>query len=133
MRIYGLVWSQRFARQSDPLPLRWDELLLVDWQQVQPIKISHQQQDTNSKNNYCSDIMGCGSSSPKADMPPGNPEDNPVVYFDITIGGTPAGRIEMTLRADVVPKTAEVRLVTGNLVKQQDYHIANGIWLWACI
>ncbi|KAJ8614205.1 hypothetical protein CTAYLR_001104 [Chrysophaeum taylorii] len=32
---------------------------------------------------------------------------NPVVYFDVTIGGASAGRIEMTLRADVVPKTAE--------------------------
>mmetsp|Transcript_10296 Transcript_10296/g.12491 ORF Transcript_10296/g.12491 Transcript_10296/m.12491 type:complete len:178 (-) Transcript_10296:137-670(-) len=32
---------------------------------------------------------------------------NPVVFFDITIGGENAGRIEMTLRADVVPKTAE--------------------------
>ncbi len=32
---------------------------------------------------------------------------NPVVFFDITIGGAPAGRIEMTLRADVVPRTAE--------------------------
>merc|ERR1711970_327028 len=32
---------------------------------------------------------------------------NPVVFFDMEIGGQPAGRIEMTLRADVCPKTAE--------------------------
>merc|ERR1711977_726575 len=30
-----------------------------------------------------------------------------VVFFDMTIGGQAAGRIEMTLREDVVPKTAE--------------------------
>lgn len=35
--------------------------------------------------------------------------ENPVVFFDITLGGSPKGRIEMELRADVVPKTAEVR------------------------
>ena len=35
--------------------------------------------------------------------------ENPVVFFDITIGGSPKGRIEMELRADVVPRTAEVR------------------------
>ena len=32
---------------------------------------------------------------------------NPVCFFDITADGAPLGRIEMTLRADVVPKTAE--------------------------
>jgi len=40
---------------------------------------------------------------------------NPVVFFDMTIGGAPAGRIEMTLRADVVPLTAQnfLSLCTG--------------------
>lgn len=33
--------------------------------------------------------------------------ENPVVFFDISIGGSLKGRIEMELRADVVPKTAE--------------------------
>lgn len=37
----------------------------------------------------------------------GSGEPNPVVFFDIAIGGSPKGRIEMELRADVVPKTAE--------------------------
>ncbi|KAI8825210.1 peptidyl-prolyl cis-trans isomerase D [Fimicolochytrium jonesii] len=32
---------------------------------------------------------------------------NPRTYFDITIGGTPAGRIVFELYKDVVPKTAE--------------------------
>jgi len=32
---------------------------------------------------------------------------NPKVYFDITIGGSPAGRIVMELFADDVPRTAE--------------------------
>ena len=38
---------------------------------------------------------------------PGPDAKNPVVYLDITIGGEAKGRITVTLRADVVPKTAE--------------------------
>lgn len=31
----------------------------------------------------------------------------PKVFLDVAIGGTPAGRMVIELRADVVPKTAE--------------------------
>ncbi|KAF1850798.1 peptidyl-prolyl cis-trans isomerase H [Cucurbitaria berberidis CBS 394.84] len=33
--------------------------------------------------------------------------DNPVVYFDVAIGGQPAGRIQLELFLDVVPATSE--------------------------
>jgi cyclophilin family peptidyl-prolyl cis-trans isomerase len=35
------------------------------------------------------------------------PGINPVVFLDISIGGSQAGRIEIELRADVAPRTAE--------------------------
>ena len=34
-------------------------------------------------------------------------KQNPVVFFDVSIGGKEAGRIKMELFADVVPNTAE--------------------------
>ena len=37
---------------------------------------------------------------------PPNPK-NPIVFFDITIGSIPAGRIKMELFADIAPKTAD--------------------------
>lgn len=34
-------------------------------------------------------------------------DPNPVCFFDINIDLQPVGRIEMTLRKDIVPKTVE--------------------------
>ena len=34
-------------------------------------------------------------------------QSNPIVFFDISIGGQDMGRIKMELFGDVVPKTAE--------------------------
>jgi len=50
---------------------------------------------------------------------------NPQVYFDMTIGGQEAGRIIMTLRADVVPKTAENFRVLCTGEKGDDFTFAN--------
>lgn len=34
-------------------------------------------------------------------------QPNPVVFFDITLGGEPLGRVQMELFADITPRTAE--------------------------
>ncbi|CAO1598252.1 Peptidyl-prolyl cis-trans isomerase H [Xanthoria calcicola] len=38
---------------------------------------------------------------------PGDGPANPVVFFDLTLGGEPLGRIKMELFANIVPRTAE--------------------------
>ena len=40
-------------------------------------------------------------------MDPLDDGSNPVVFFDIAVGGHPIGRIKMVLFADIVPKTSE--------------------------
>ena len=50
-------------------------------------------------------------------------KSNPIVFFEISIGGKPAGRIEMELRADVVPRTSENfrALCTGERGEKLDF------------
>ncbi|KAL4145837.1 hypothetical protein PRNP1_012137 [Phytophthora ramorum] len=46
---------------------------------------------------------------------PGQRADNPIVFFDVSVGDKTVGRLLIELRADVVPRTAENfrRLCTG--------------------
>mmetsp|Transcript_2530 Transcript_2530/g.7501 ORF Transcript_2530/g.7501 Transcript_2530/m.7501 type:complete len:192 (-) Transcript_2530:94-669(-) len=56
------------------------------------------------------------SAEQSYNLPLGAPnEKNPIVFFDIEVGGASLGRIEMELKADVAPKTAEnfLALATG--------------------
>lgn len=49
---------------------------------------------------------GGGAAAVEWHLRPPNAK-NPIVFFDVTIGSLPAGRIKMELFADIVPKTAE--------------------------
>lgn len=52
-------------------------------------------------------IVDCGSAGEGAIVGPPPPPPCPKVFFDMTAGGDPVGRIIMELRSDVVPYTAE--------------------------
>ncbi|CAH8362898.1 unnamed protein product [Eruca vesicaria subsp. sativa] len=62
--------------------------------------------------------LSSGGGNVEWHVRPPNPK-NPVVFFDVSIGGIPAGRIKMELFADIVPKTAENfrQFSTGELRK----------------
>ncbi|KAI5300981.1 Peptidyl-prolyl cis-trans isomerase H [Ascosphaera atra] len=47
------------------------------------------------------------SAAPKQSPAAASSAANPVVFFDITLGGQPLGRVKFELFADVVPRTAE--------------------------
>lgn len=66
-------------------------------------------------------LYSTNNSSPQvcSKMSDHDKQSNPVVFFDISIGGQSVGRMKMELFANVVPKTAENfrQLCTGELLK----------------
>ena len=50
---------------------------------------------------------GGAAKGPRLSLAQAADESDPTVFFDITLDGEPAGRVEMTLFAKVVPRTAE--------------------------
>lgn len=81
-----------------------------------PKKLQHRNTDTcrreASRELYSLLLMASGGNAAAGTgnvewhVRPPNPK-NPIVFFDITIGTIPAGRIKMELFADIAPKTAE--------------------------
>ena len=51
--------------------------------------------------------MAAPTEAATAVTDPLNDGANPVVFFDVSVGGHPLGRIKMELFANVVPKTTE--------------------------
>lgn len=67
-------------------------------------------------------LFAMGSVAAGDDYKPHHPVNpkNPKVFFDITIGDKPAGRVEMELFADTCPKTAENFLKLCEGTKNKD-------------
>ena len=65
-----------------------------------------QQDSKRSSEVFYLSMAGNTGSGVEWHVRPPNPK-NPIVFFDITIGNIPAGRIKMELFADIAPKTAE--------------------------
>jgi len=54
-----------------------------------------------------SNLQSTTTLSPSSSTTTATLMSNQVVFFDVAIGGRPAGRIEMTLFSDVCPRTCE--------------------------
>lgn len=82
--VFGCIWSTLLDVSGAFGVVERDELELDDFLQ---------QPATTTKN------LSCAMSS--------NTTTRPIVFMDVNIGETPAGRLKMELFSDIVPKTAE--------------------------
>ena len=56
---------------------------------------------------WWSSAGGSGATGPTVSLEDASDPNNPRVFFDVQLGDTPAGRVEMELFATVAPRTAE--------------------------
>ena len=77
--------------------------------------------DTNSVLNHLELETGAPVANKGSSVTVLRGGNNPAVFFDITIGGAPAGRITtgMQLYANVVPNTACLSLSLQHMIKEE--------------
>merc|ERR1711997_1257684 len=72
-------------------------------------------------------IVVISSCSSRADAQNDDPKVTKKVFFDITIGGAAAGRIEIGLFGDIVPRTVENFATLATRTKPEDTKAAPSI------
>jgi len=92
------LWNEKDEEASE----KWRQEKIKDFEASGPTKDKYETMEKLQE--WMSEkVYGLNGTKDKTLKIRGNPK----VFFDMSIGGEPAGRVVMQLRKDVVPKTAE--------------------------